>query len=359
MSQLINCHTLPVCLEDLTTPYGIACTLFCGRLVRDRFNFLNKYSSLDWVETIDPIPNNSSESLSNLMDKRACEFLGKSITVQWSGGVDSTSLLLALIKNGVSKEDLIIRYDINSQEEYPLLCDWLIKNKYQMVPVKQSWHKALSTTDTDIIINGWCADQLFGSVFFYSCPELYSVDLNTLLDKVTIENISLTQKNKEKAINVFKRYGKEFFDIDISTAADLGWFINFTLKWTYVSLFNEMYLIGTKNQFNTHPFYNTSYFQSWALSNFPTINNVNIYSSPRDYKRDLKEYCNEIFPDPEYLNNKCKKPSWNSSQDRTAVTDRRVILKTTEGYEIHTSFSNIITPSPISIEQRIFTKYKK
>ena len=176
MSKLINGLTIPLWVEDLTTPFGIANALFCGRVVRDRFNVLNQYSSVNWDDSVDPIPSTTTESLSNLMDMRANELIGKSITVQWSGGVDSTSLLLALIKNGISKEDLIIKYDVNSCDEYPALYSWLKKNKYQMKSVTDDWFGALAKADTDLIVNGWCADQLFGSVFFYKCADLYSGD---------------------------------------------------------------------------------------------------------------------------------------------------------------------------------------
>ena len=359
MPQLINGLTIPLWVDDLTTPFGIANALFCGRLVRDRFNVLNQYSKINWSDTVDPIPETTTESLANLMDKRANELIGNSITVQWSGGVDSTSLLLSLIKNGISKEDLVVRYDLNSCEEYPKLYQWLKENNYQMRPVKDDWKEALAKADTDLIVNGWCADQLFGSVFFYKCSDLYSVDLHTLLDKVSIEDTSITAEQKNFAIDVYKKYAKDYFDLEINTAAELGWFINFTIKWSYVSLFNEMYLVGTKNQFITKPFYDTPYFQSWALTNYPNISKANMYAIPREYKRELKEYCNEVFPDEDYLLNKSKKPSWNAVENRTMYKKRIIVLKTTDGYEVHQSYMEAAKERKLSMEDTIFTKFKK
>lgn len=359
MPKLINGLTIPLWVEDLTTPFGIANSLFCGRVVRDRFNVLNQYSQINWDNSVDKIPSTTEESLANLMDRRANELIGNSITVQWSGGVDSTSLLLSLIKNGISKEDLVIRYDENSCAEYPMLYKWLVDNKYQMKPVVNDWFKALSTADTDLIVNGWCADQLFGSVFFYSCPELYSVDLKTLLDSVSVEKVQATEEQKNLAIEVYKKYAKDLFDLELTTAAELGWFINFTVKWSYVSLFNEMYLAGTSKQFITKPFYDTHYFQSWAISNFQNISKANMYSEPKEYKKALKEYCNSIFPDQEYLTTKSKKPSWKAREDKTMYKKRRIVLKTTEGYEIYQAPSLFISNKVESLEQAIFTKFKK
>lgn len=359
MSKLINGLTIPLWVEDLSTPFGIANSLFCGRLVRDRFNVLNQYSNVNWSDEVDSLPTTTEESLANLMDKRANELLGNSITVQWSGGVDSTSLLLSLIKNGISKEDLIVRYDINSCEEYPYLYKWLKDNKYQMLPVKNNWYEALVSTETDLIVNGWCADQLFGSVFFYNCPELYSLDLHSFLDKVSIQDTTLTKENKNIAIETYQQYAKSMFDLDLNTAAELGWFINFTVKWSYVSLFNEMYLVGTPKQFITKPFYDTPYFQSWALSNFNNVSKVNIYSEPKEYKRQLKEYCNSILPDEDYLLNKSKKPSWNARQNKTMYDKKKIVLKTTEGYEVHQSYIWSPKGQKISLADAIFTKFRK
>ena len=132
MSKLIVGQSIPMHTEIGTTPFGIACTYFSGKVVRDRFGFLNQFSSYNWTDKTDPIPQAKDHSLTDLMDARACQFLGKSVAVQWSGGVDSTAILLALIKNGISKEDLVILYDTNSIDEYPKLYKWLEEQKYNL-----------------------------------------------------------------------------------------------------------------------------------------------------------------------------------------------------------------------------------
>ena len=96
-------QSLPCFLDDETSPFGIANILFCGRLVRDRFNVLNQYSKVNWLDTTDSIPEPVETPIADLMDQRANELIAQgSVGVQWSGGVDSTSLLLALIRNGSS-----------------------------------------------------------------------------------------------------------------------------------------------------------------------------------------------------------------------------------------------------------------
>ena len=361
MPKLISALTLPCQLEDETSPIGIANLLFCGRLVRDRFNVLNQYSRINQIDTVDKIPEPSPTPIGELMDRRAEELIGKgSISTQQSGGVDSTSLLLALIKNGVSKEDLQILYDTNSVDEYPKLYLWLKENGQNMKPVT-NWFDILSTVDTDIITNGQCADQLFGSVFFHTSPELYTVSMEELLTKVSVPSGSIPEKKKQEAIEVYKNFAKEKFGLDLTCAAELGWFINFTVKQTYVKDFNLLYLCNTKNWQKTKVFYDTEYFQSQALNNYPNIKKCNIYSSDASqYKRPLKEYCNEIFPDEEYLEKKTKKPSQNASQNRTMYRKMKIVLRSDEGYQMFEAPK--YAPNNQSYEkilEGIFTKYRK
>lgn len=350
---------MPCYLESETSPFGLICTLFCGRLARDRFNLINQYSEYNWIDSVDPIYSDSPAPLAELMDKRANELLGQSITVQWSGGVDSTSLLLSLIKNGISKEDLQIFYDSNTIEEYPKLFSWLQEQKYDLKLVT-NWRKELGATQTDIITNGWCADQLFGSMFFHRAKDLYYYSLEDLFKTVHFPRKQPTEEEINTAISVYKEAAKKLFNFDLTTAAELGWYANFCFKWTWVSTFNELFLLGTKASTKTRVFFNTPYFQSWAIHNFENIKKANIYGKDTaKYKKQLKEYCNSIFPDDDYLLNKTKKPSWNSALNLNRDSNYRLTLKTTDGFEV------IHLPKKVPLNYRgelsdnFFTKFKK
>lgn len=358
MPKLIVAQSIPCYFEPDTSPFGLANVLFAGRLVRDRFNKLNKYSEVNWIDTVDPIPEALSTPLSELMDKRANELIGKSITAQWSGGVDSTALLLALIKNGISKEDLIIFYDSNSETENPFLFSWLKKNKYQMKFIN-SWRQELGNTDTDIITNGWCADQLFGSVFFSNFTHKYFEPLDKFLKGFQCPSRNLNDEHRANAIEVYKRNAQELFNIDLKIGAELGWFINFCSKWTWVSTFNELFLLGTKSFRKTKVFYDTQYFQGWSLNNFTNISRTNVYSDPRNYKKELKKYIYSIVPDFEYLNNKTKKPSWNAALNADISKEYKICVKTDKGYEMHSNPLHFPITAPNLYNNSIFTKYRK
>lgn len=359
LSEVITIQSLPTILAT-GSPYDFVAQVFCDRFVRDRFNVLNQYSSINWGSTVDAIPSGSVKSISDIMDERAVELISKgSIAAQWSGGVDSTALLLALIKNGISKEDLVICYDSNSIEEYPKLYNWLKENGWNLKECS-NWYKELSTIDTNLITNGWCADQLFGSVFFYSAPEYYSYSIPDFLSKATLTYGKLTEDQITEHTEVYQKYAKNVFNLDLNIAAELGWFINFVMKWSWVSKYNDLWLLTTKNKNKTKVFYDTQDFQNWSLGNFQDIKEHNIYGEDtRFYKKPLKEYCNSIFPDERFLLEKGKQPSWNAKMNSTMYASRKIILETTAGYEVHNleeAFKNGRQDEAIN---QIFTSIKK
>ena len=346
MSQRKNndqVHVIQSVFGDIDdfSPYGIATNLFCGRLVRDRFNYLNKYSHINWYSEPDSIPRPKSTNIHDLVNQTACELIKQgSISVQWSGGVDSTTVLLSLIANRIDKNDLVVLLDQNSIVEYPKLYLWLQKQRYNLQIVKD-WRHSLAICKTDMITNGWCADQLFGSIFFHEAPDQYDKTVDQLLQTCRLyQHMKLPKTDREYAVDVFKQMGKDLFNVDINIAAELGWMINFCLKWTWVSSFNELYLANTDNQFKTKVFYDTSQFQSWAVNNFLQIHQNNIYGSESVYyKQPLKQYCYKVFKDDNFLYNKTKKPSWNAAlTDRlgkSLETTETVTIKTTKGYDIY------------------------
>lgn len=359
-AKIITIQSLPTKLST-NSAYDFVCQAFCNRFVRDRFNVLNEYSSINWVDTVDTLPVASSTPIADIMDARATELIKKgSIAAQWSGGVDSTALVLSLIKNGISKEDLVICYDTNSVEEYPKLFVWFQENGWNIKKCTD-WYKELSTIDTDLITNGWCADQLFGSVYFHNHPECYSYSLEDFMSKGVFKDWNPSEKQIPEFAEIYKKYAKDLLGVELTTAAELGWFINFVMKWTWVSKFNDLWLLESNNKDKTQVFYNTQEFQSWSLGNYEEINKHNIYGDDSTYyKKPLKDYCNSVFPDEYYLLNKSKKPSWNSTMNRSMYKRRFICIETTEGFDVH-NLKNAVTSDErwnTALEQ-IFTSIQK
>lgn len=359
-APLIAAQILPFTLEEPDTPYGAAVWNFTGRLVRDRFNQLNKYSKFNWCTEADPIPEPDTRDLALLMDERAQELLSKHehITVQWSGGVDSTAVLLSLIKHGIKKDNLKILCATTSEEEYPKLYEWLKAEGYDLT-ISDDWFKTMSEVDTDLITNGWCADQLFGSMHFYHHPDTYFLDLPSFLKQRNFKK-ALTEDSIQDIAQVYKQTAKNVFDVDLEIAAQLGWFINFTMKWTWTNCVNELYLARTKNEYKTKAFFDSPTFQGWSLAHYGEIIKSNGYGSETEfYKRPLKEYSNSIFADEDYLKSKGKFPSWNAALDSTKTNFFRFVAKTTKGKIIMNYPKIVPRGAPDLYVSPFFTRFLK
>lgn len=358
--QLDVAQSIPLNFDNEQSPFGVACFLFGGgRSVRDRFNKLNSYSYYDWVDTVDEVPEPSEYEMSDLLDERACEFIKKgTVAVQWSGGVDSTTVLLSLIKNGISKEDLIILYDSNSVQEYESLYNWLQQEGYNLQQVTR-WRYSLAHIEADVITNGWCADQLFGSIFFHDAYRFYFNEIPELLRKVKFPFGYLDEDKVEEYSEIYKTAAREVLGLDLSIAAELGWYINFTMKYTWVAAHNDLYLAGTNNHKKIECFFDTSKFQSWSVNNFPRIKEANIYGKDASqYKRPFKEYCNEVFPNEEYLNQKTKVPSWMTARSSAVAERCRTVIRNGKYYDILRC--SAVTPESLNKQfELFFAKYKK
>lgn len=106
-------------------PFSIVCRTIYSEFVRDRFNYLNKYSPYIISAEADPIPTpfETTVPFSDIMDKMAIKIDQKAtngkIDVFWSGGVDSTGVVVALLKNINDKTKIRVHCTNSSLEEYP------------------------------------------------------------------------------------------------------------------------------------------------------------------------------------------------------------------------------------------------
>lgn len=294
---------------------SVMSNLFCGWHLRDRFNILNKYSELAWSAQTDPIPTIPTEKMvmADLMDSRAIEILTAhsegDIVVSWSGGVDSTSVICALLKNGLSKERLHVICAESSLEEYPYFYRWMLENKIR-VTVTETLIPELRNVSCSAVVNGWCADQLFGSNIHGRNSDWYNMPWMDGL-KLAFEDryIPLSNRSFEIIEAVYKDYGKQLgFEID--KFCEFAWLFNFGVKWSYVQAEQSMSLAGTENSKKVIPFFDTYAFQQFAMQRYDRLRIRNVNIQPRFYKRQLKQYIYDFTNDADYFNHKGKRNSW-------------------------------------------------
>ena len=110
-------------------------SIFWNWLDVDRFGILNDYSPFNLItdnSEMHPLPSwvNSTKSFDQIMMETAESQIkqNKKMTVLWSGGVDSTGIIAALITCGIDKNNLTIlcsdAIHNEAEYEYNLLKKW-------------------------------------------------------------------------------------------------------------------------------------------------------------------------------------------------------------------------------------------
>lgn len=286
---MFNQHTtyiLPP--RAIYTDYWQAVGVAYGAAILDRTNTVDfgfKYKTLTpipelvaYTKTFAQTADEYGILLANKAENDNCK-----INIMWSGGIDSTTALIALIKTG--KVDRIqVLLSPASIEEYPLFFNNFIKNKlsYSLVPDP----KALLNVK-DINITGEIGDQIFGSAAIlkaYDAGKLFR-PYEEYIHKGFLRRLE-AQITK--------------CPISLKTTFDFLWWFNFSMKYQNVQLriYPSVQLPYGKI---TH-FFDTTEFQLWSLNN----PDKKIKDTPESYKFIAKEYIYEFTGDAEYRDNKLK-----------------------------------------------------
>lgn len=332
--ELLSARRLFV--SDFSDPLSVMNRLFAGWWCRDRFCFLNKYSPLKICNELDEDTKALLESeelpkeikISDIIDAQAKRILAfnQPIAVSWSGGVDSTCVIVALLRNGLEPQDLTVIHAESSKEEYPFFYRWMLNHKVNLIEDNQV-RKQYSRFEGKIV-TGWCADQLFGSDIHLRNVSLYNEPwIDALKIAMTERNIHLTDKSFDVIESVYQEYAS-VLGLKLEQFCEFAWLYNFGCKWTYVidesQLACEMQAMRDKFV----PFFAHLDFQRYSLRRFSRLREVNVNQVNKFYKRPLKKYIYEYLNDANYLNNKGKKNSWALTED----IDTRVGIHDTEGY---------------------------
>lgn len=274
MKELISCRYAPLIAND--DPLSIIGSIFWDWAEADRFGVLNKYSPYNFITN--PMKKRfdfttTNKSMEELIDEVAYEIVqkatknNKKLIVLWSGGVDSTTIVCGLIKNGCAKDQLVIMYTNYSIEEYPLMYDNLRKAGYRMI--KFTWktqHKAYALFPNDYFIIGWCADQLFGSNINQLYPEEYLKPFKEGLRNILIKHCytdSLILHN----LDIYEEYAKSL-GIKLKYTCDALWWFNFAIKWSHVSMDLYMTLSNSEQRKNIINFFEDLRFQKWSFTHY-------------------------------------------------------------------------------------------
>ncbi|MCS5590598.1 MAG: hypothetical protein NZ824_11600 [Candidatus Thioglobus sp.] len=296
----------------------------------DVLGTLMKAPLVDRTRTIDPYYAIISElpeipdykvDYHKVCDDKAIEILdecrrdNKDLRVSWSGGIDSTNALSAILKHWDSypEVDLVVCLNQKSIDEYPWFYEKYLgafnKIKILMGDVQELAHlgenealglnmaKDVGNGKDYVIVTGELGDQVFGA-------------------KILINDIK--ENGTDGLVN--KPY-EEVFSPDINTfikplvdAMPKDWprdcgnvmhWLNFTLKWQWCQL--RMFMMYPIEYKKYRHFYDSDGFQQWTMQNDMSVKMPN-YDLKR-YKEVAKRYIADYTGDEVYFVNKEKEDS--------------------------------------------------
>lgn len=273
-----------------------------GKLIlRDRFGELNQFSKWNLGKDKDIIPTGYNSKLfedicfevaQKIYDRSIEE--NKDIYISWSGGVDSSCVLSTFLMIGKDTSKIHVLCSNESISEYPLLYFKLKSENIDIIIVKDT-AKMLDIykpiVDNNLIVFGWCGDQLYGSDVNNKYPDWFHKDWRSF---ARFMNMGNTIDGFEQA---FQNY-----HLPIENCAQFFWWLNFSCKWTHVSKVFSLVCGNVKNVVN---FYEDYEFQNWSIARFDRVD----YQPPTNteyYKPEMKEIIYKFTHDDHYKKNKGK-----------------------------------------------------
>jgi hypothetical protein len=281
------------------------------------------YHDSDYV-SCPQLDQRSTQSFSEVTDSRAIDIKktmlqqNQGLAVFWSGGIDSTVALSAIVKNFNAADLKNVTVFANNQSyfENPIFYHSVIE-KYQLQTVNFknfSGDAIQKLFERYIVIDGEPADKLwivngvfkFESVYGAGSSEKSLAEISDKFIEFLSNHMSIDQAH-EYYQSLMQNINEA--EIEISTVGDLFWWINFNFHWVdhlliwYQQFPNKSAAAYKQYKKNYKPWYNSDEYQLWSLSDLPK----SIRPDQQDlYKMPAKQYIYDLIQDQFYLNYKSK-----------------------------------------------------
>jgi hypothetical protein len=314
----------------------------------------------DKIKTDHPLPDFSvpeTRSFETLMLERGEELWrwiedeNRPAVVWWSGGIDSTGLLIAMLRTSTIDRMKALKIGLNQRsiDEYPDFYSNVVK---KLPTIWVSHNDGREIDLTSLHISGEIGDQLFGSDMIRACfgnggrnfigREFFADNLrNPWRDTMSpfvqahIDHNGWPAEFHGQLMDVYEQLCAAA-PIEINSVFDFWWWSNFNLKYTHVA--NRIQLGTTQTATavkRIKAFYDTDYFQKWSVAN----HDQKIEDTWKSYKKPLKQFIFDWNKDKEWFKNKTKVESLRMYQDarnlimdtnyqRFGLDDREALLET-------------------------------
>ncbi len=325
----------------------------------DRFgeyNFLN----VDF-DPIPEIPEGRNRNFKDITNQRAVDIwnMDKPVRVWYSGGIDSSTALSALITWKQPHHELSVWMSEASKDENPTMFDKIKNmdltiewsNKETIFFTKEHWD------GSSINVTGECGDPMYGTFVIENHIEEINDHWTKTMDFEDVNYVYRDSNHHSKFMQFCEDYIKRC-PFEIKNTFDFTWWLAFTLKWQWIDrrLFGNLPdPSGYKNMLS---FFNTPEYQIWSMTN----HDLKHQGTYKTYKWPSKQYIYDFNPDSNYLMNKTKEKSFPKTVGSHSALNswhkNRVVFSDGSFYPVLFD----IIPSDISIwdlfDKSLCDKYK-
>lgn len=244
-----------------------------------------------------------------------------SIGVLYSGGIDSTVILAALMQvvDSADLKNLVTVFmNQKSIQENPNFYYSSIRNSFA-IKSSETFGEVMNNHNF-LMVDGEHNDQLFGTDLLSSMINIFGFDF--LYQKCDRENVTkfFTQKGMSQyAANCWFSAILDstcYCPVPIKTIYDFFWWYNFSFKWQSVffriALRSDDSLQGKQisniEKLKHQHFFSSDNFQNWSIFSMLTPDKK-ILTDWASYKHAAKKFIYDFNKDEEYFKNKLKFPS--------------------------------------------------
>jgi len=296
----------------------------------DRFGVLNHYSPFRVPKMSDTNVWVKTEAIDEILDARAKSIIesGKTIYLAFSGGADSTAIAVALVKNGVPRENLNLVYFPTARASAPDSFNFFSSigaNLIETVDLK-GYPDTLSEDDLFVIGNG--ADILFGANCHRFNPDLYNLPwLQGLEAFLRLKGVFITKESFDVLKRVYDGYAA-YIGVELEQFCEFAWLQNFGLNWSFTMEEALLDCSTQKGRDLVLNFYDTLDFQSWSVNNYGNLRKKNPFKDFCNYRSEFKKYIVDYTKEQSFL--RLTKTFANTRYIRRAP---EVKVRDTEGYK--------------------------
>lgn len=226
------------------------------------------------------------------------------IFIMWSGGIDSSALLLAFrqIRKSYNLPDIHIVCSHESVTEFPELWNTIVRDYDYNGKIHSSFRHPEYYAKQGILVTGEHGDQIMGSDVIHFVEQVCGEEaiFQPWEDVIPKTYDYLFGEHIRKAMIERYEWLTKACIFPIRTAFDWCWWHNFTNKWQHVK-YRLAALKGwtdPQNYRSVFHFYDTPEWQRWSLDH----HDEKIQNTLRSYKWVAKQYIIDLTRCPEYIN---------------------------------------------------------